>query len=179
MRPRRTNRDTQRGLGEDEEPSTAEPPPDDDAPTSIAMPPPSMPGRPSVSCPPPSQIPKAPRYEHRSPHRETLAVHLSDDAALDDEVSPSSRHPTARMSWAVDGTVVDQAELERFRCTVPRRVALAGDVASAPLDARDGFILSLVDGALPVHSLVDIAGIPEHEVRAILERLEQLGIIAL
>jgi len=65
------------------------------------------------------------------------------------------------------------------------RPAAAGqrvaDITSAPMDHRDAFVLSHVhgaDGATSVQALVDVTGMREDEVVAILDRLARLGIVA-
>jgi hypothetical protein len=60
---------------------------------------------------------------------------------------------------------------------IPRR--LKQKVESAPIDHRDAFVLSLIDGGTKVSAILDVAGMPEAEVLAILVRLKRLGIITL
>ena len=43
-------------------------------------------------------------------------------------------------------------------------------VDMTPIDSRDAFVLSLIDGKLSVSSIVDIAGMPRQEIDAIFER---------
>lgn len=61
----------------------------------------------------------------------------------------------------------------------PRMLKERKALAGAPIDHRDAFVLSLIDGRITVGTLVDVAGMPEGELRAILARLARLGIIAL
>lgn len=65
------------------------------------------------------------------------------------------------------------------RDTAPKLVASRAIIAKAPIDTRSAFVLSLVDGQNTVESLLDMAGMPEAEVRAILDRLARLGLISL
>jgi hypothetical protein len=61
----------------------------------------------------------------------------------------------------------------------PKLAASRAMIAQAPIDARAAFVLSLVDGRNTVESLIDMAGMPEAEVRSILARLQRLGLIRL
>lgn len=54
-----------------------------------------------------------------------------------------------------------------------------GELASAPIDHRDAFVLSLIDGRTSTQGLVDLAAMPDGEVVAILDRLAKLGIVSL
>lgn len=60
----------------------------------------------------------------------------------------------------------------------PKLVRSRKELAGAPIDHRDAFVMSLVDGQMTVQTLVDVAGMPEQELVAILTRLRRLGIIA-
>lgn len=60
----------------------------------------------------------------------------------------------------------------------PRLVRSRKELAGAPIDHRDAFVMSLVDGQMSVAMLVDVAGMPEEELVAILTRLRRLGIIS-
>lgn len=59
----------------------------------------------------------------------------------------------------------------------PKVVKSHQAVACAPLEPREAFVLSLIDGNTTVPSLVDVAGMSEREVTEILARLRRLGII--
>jgi hypothetical protein len=65
------------------------------------------------------------------------------------------------------------------RALAPRIVSTRQELGAAPLDHRDAFVLSLIDGTTSVHALVDLAGMPEADFTAILDRLVRLGIVAL
>jgi CRP-like cAMP-binding protein len=62
---------------------------------------------------------------------------------------------------------------------VPRVLRTRGELAQEPLDHREGFVLSLVDGETTVQGLIDVAGIPDGELVVTLQRLRRLGIITL
>jgi hypothetical protein len=63
--------------------------------------------------------------------------------------------------------------------SAPKLLKSRGELTDAPLDPRDAFIISLVDGTMTLPSLVDVSGMSEPEVVAILERLARLGIVSL
>lgn len=115
--------------------------------------------------------------------------------------TPRSDRPTARrtISWepeaktgtrrkrtnrpAVRVDEVGAAAVELARSTgrgpAPKVVASRAVVAKAPIDSRAAFVLSLVDGRNTVEAVVDMAGMPEDEVRDTLARLARLGLISL
>jgi hypothetical protein len=62
---------------------------------------------------------------------------------------------------------------------VPKIVRTKEEIAAAPIDHRAGFLLAHVDGVTSVQGLVDVAGMPEADVHAILERLRRLGIVTI
>jgi hypothetical protein len=59
------------------------------------------------------------------------------------------------------------------------RIVNAERISRAPLDARDAFLLQLVDGKMSLTDLVDASGFSEADVDSILARLARLGIVAL
>jgi len=65
------------------------------------------------------------------------------------------------------------------RRAVPRMLRSPRELASAPLDNREGFLLAHIDGQTSVQALVDISGIPEDELLVLLQRFRRLGIISL
>ena len=69
--------------------------------------------------------------------------------------------------------------LDLLRRTVPRVLRSNGELAQAPLDHREGFVLSLIDGGTSVQVLMDVAGMPDSELIAVLQRLRSLEIITL
>jgi hypothetical protein len=76
-------------------------------------------------------------------------------------------------------TATRRQALERLYRIVPRIARPSGELARAPLDHRQGFVLSLVDGRTNVQGVIDVAGMPEDEVIATLHRLRYLGIVTL
>jgi hypothetical protein len=89
--------------------------------------------------------------------------------------------PAARPAVTVDevGTAAVKLARSSRRESAPRLVASRAVIAKAPIDTRAAFVLSLVDGRNTVDALVDMSGMPEDEVKAILSRLARLGLIAL
>ena len=65
------------------------------------------------------------------------------------------------------------------RDSAPKLVASRTVVAKAPIDTRAAFVLALVDGRNTVDAILDMSGMPVDEVKAILDRLARLGLIAL
>ena len=116
---------------------------------------------------------------------------------------PRSDRPTARRtaSWepeAPTGTRVRRERSNRPPVTVddvgaaavklarttrrdsaPKLLASRAVIAKAPIDTRAAFVLSLVDGRNTASAIVDMSGMLEDEVKAILERLARLGLISL
>lgn len=62
---------------------------------------------------------------------------------------------------------------------VPRVVRSKQELAAAPIDHREGFVLALIDGQTTVQGVIDVSGMDGVEVTGILQRLRRLGIIAI
>jgi hypothetical protein len=62
---------------------------------------------------------------------------------------------------------------------IPKIVKSKDEIAAAPIDHRAGFLLAHIDGVTTVQGLIDIAGMAEEDVHAILERLRRLGIVTI
>jgi hypothetical protein len=65
------------------------------------------------------------------------------------------------------------------RGAVPWLVGTYEELRRMPLDARDWFVLSLVDGRSSVQMIVDLSAMPEAETLAVLVRLLKAGAIEL
>jgi hypothetical protein len=61
---------------------------------------------------------------------------------------------------------------------IPRVVMMPALVRGLPIDPRDAFVLSHVDGQSSVETLVDVTGFDRAELISILGRLVRLGAIA-
>jgi hypothetical protein len=83
---------------------------------------------------------------------------------------PEERHSEAPLS---------RGAVELLRRTIPRVLRSTAELASAPLDHREGFVVSLVDGKTTVQALIDLAAMPDGELIIVLQRLRRLGIITL
>lgn len=93
-------------------------------------------------------------------------------------VSKPPREPRAAIR--VDEVPVSAKKITlRGPVELKPRIVNAERISRAPLDARDAFLLQLIDGTLSATDLVDASGFAEAEVEAILARLARLGIVAL
>ncbi|MBX3208982.1 MAG: hypothetical protein KF764_28375 [Labilithrix sp.] len=88
---------------------------------------------------------------------------------------------SARPPVTVDDVGAAAVKLARTtrRESAPKLLASRALIAKAPIDTRAAFVLSLIDGRNTVDAIVDMSGMPEDEVKAILDRLARLGLIAL
>lgn len=97
--------------------------------------------------------------------------------------TPSTPSPARSLRPPVTVDEVGATALKIARSTrregAPKLVASRAIVARAPIDTRSAFVLSLVDGRNTVDAIVDMAGMPADEVKAILGRLARLGLIEL
>lgn len=101
---------------------------------------------------------------------------LSTPAELTKSASRRADRKSVRIDEVGDGVFEYSAAPDEVR---PRMLKERKALAGAPIDHRDAFVLSLIDGRITVATLVDVAGMPEPELRTILARLARLGIIAL
>jgi hypothetical protein len=88
----------------------------------------------------------------------------------------------ARHSIAPDDVSVPLLEdgaLGLLLQTLPRVIRSKDDVARAPLEHRDWYVLALLDGQTSVQGIVDISGMEPDDVLRILQRLRRLGLITL
>lgn len=94
----------------------------------------------------------------------------------------SSRRPRAnREALRVDevGQTAVDAAVRASKSAVFKLLRARNELATAPINHREGFLLAHVDGATSVQGLIDVSGMPESEVFDILERLKRLGIVGL
>ena len=147
------------------------------------------------------------RREEPEPASTPPPKRIRDSVRREEDPEPSQAHrsdrPTARRtaSWepeAPTGTRVKRERSNRPPVTVddvgaaavkiarttrresaPKLLASRAVIAKAPIDTRAAFVLSLVDGRNTVPAIVDMSGMVEDEVKAILERLGRLGLISL
>ena len=74
----------------------------------------------------------------------------------------------------------EDALLARFgsRTSIPVLRVAFDEVKTLALDHREGFLLSLVDGASSVEQILDVCGMPSLEAARILCRLAAEGVVA-
>jgi hypothetical protein len=88
--------------------------------------------------------------------------------------------PPVRVDEVGEAAVAIAAKRGRASAVAaPTLLKTRRELESAPINHRDAFILSLIDGNTSVQGVVDLAAMPDGEVRGILERLAGLGIISL
>ena len=75
--------------------------------------------------------------------------------------------------------VPEDCTLDLLMRTVPRIVRSRDEVAHAPIEHRDWFVLALVDGQTSVQGLVEIAGMEPDDALRVLQRLRRHGLITL
>ncbi len=163
-------------------------------------------GRADESIPPsvPSMVPgSGMRASTEPPIRAPRpSVRREEDPSLDDAAPPSDRGGAGgsskgsnTISWGVEPSTgsrpkarphltdkVGDTAVRIARTThqgAPKLLASSTTIAAAPIDSRAAFLLSLVDGRNNEGTIVDMSGMPEEEVHAILARLARLGLIAL
>lgn len=93
----------------------------------------------------------------------------------------SSRRPRAsiREDHVGDSVPTSDAAHQLLRRTVPRVLRSPRELAAAPLDHREGFLLAHIDGKTSVQALIDISGMPDEDLLKLLQRLRRLAIITL
>jgi hypothetical protein len=80
-------------------------------------------------------------------------------------------------------TLTDEAAIEdaRLHCIAPmdRIPALTRPIQemAMALDPTTAFVLGFIDGLLPLETILDVAGLPEAETLAIIERMIQENVI--
>jgi len=112
-----------------------------------------------------------------TPERSLDAVPPPAESAVDidlEEEPPTSEPPLVAPGPA---TVRQGRNLRPKLWEIPALIAGADHLRAARLDARAGFVLSLVDGVTTVESLLDLSGMPADETLGILEDLSLHGIV--
>jgi hypothetical protein len=90
-----------------------------------------------------------------------------------------SSRPPVRVDDVGEAAVALARRVSRPPASAPRMLLSRGELAALPLDPRDAFVLSLVDGKTSVQGLVDMAALGDGEVLTILERLAALRVLEL
>lgn len=98
-----------------------------------------------------------------------------------DRAATGKRPKTSRPPVRVDevGDVAVAIARRASRPPTPRVLKSRSQLSALPIDHRDAFVLSLIDGKMSLQALVDVAAMPRDEVLEILQRLEQLGVVSL
>ena len=90
---------------------------------------------------------------------------------------PRTSRPPVRVDDVGDAAVaIASRAVQTF---APKLLENRSELTHAPIDHRDAFVLSLIDGKMSLAAIVDISGMPSDEIAAILQRLAGLGIVAL
>ena len=91
------------------------------------------------------------------------------------------RERSSRAPIRVDevGDVAVAIATKAVQTSAPKLLKTRRELTSAPINHRDAFVLSLIDGKMNIQAIVDIAGMPGHEIIEILERLARLGIVSM
>lgn len=96
---------------------------------------------------------------------------------------PRSSRPPVRVDEVGDAAVAIAAKHGRasrnLLPSAPTLLKTRRELENAPINHRDAFVLSLVDGKTSVQGVVDLAAMPDGEALAILDRLAALGIVSL
>ncbi|CAN5924586.1 hypothetical protein BH11MYX4_BH11MYX4_16420 [soil metagenome] len=87
--------------------------------------------------------------------------------------------PPVRVDEVGDVAVAIAGRQSRAPVAAPQLLKPLRELASAPIDHRDAFVLSLVDGKTSVQGVVDLAAMADGEAVSILHRLATLGIVRL
>jgi hypothetical protein len=111
------------------------------------------------------------------------------DDLLVDRVGPlpASRPPVKRSGKPAAGSSRPALGVESVGASsarpplgrTPRLAKRGPDVANAPLDSREAYLLSQIDGRLTIEDLADLTGSPADEVGKMVERLSRLGLVHL
>lgn len=61
---------------------------------------------------------------------------------------------------------------------IPKRIVEDRELLTLPLDHREAFVLSHIDGATDVRTLIDVCAMTQDELVAVIQRLLSLSAIA-
>jgi hypothetical protein len=84
------------------------------------------------------------------------------------------RHASAPTSIDTD----DLAVSVRVTASTKPRMQRGADIAKAPLDPREAFVLSRVDGELTIEDIADLVGLGMKDALGIVRKLARLGLVA-
>ncbi len=63
------------------------------------------------------------------------------------------------------------------RHSIPRSIKSMAEIAKLPIDHRAGFLLAHVDGMQTLEEILDVCAMPAAEALALIENLEEMGVI--
>jgi hypothetical protein len=101
--------------------------------------------------------------------------------AFDDRDPERDSHVELKVDRVPDApsTEPDLEAVTDFGLLVPYLTVSIGEVSLLPLDHREGFILSRVDGRSTIETILDVCAMPADEALDIIESLVERGIIDL
>ena len=129
----------------------------------------------------PNQIPTRPDIPAARMHS-TIVPRRSPSETTPTPLLPPPGPQAARPSIppaAVPVVVPEDGALDLLLQTVPRIARAKQELACAPLEHRDWYVLALLDGRTSVQGIVDISGMEPDDVLRILQRLRRLALITL
>jgi hypothetical protein len=103
--------------------------------------------------------------------------HLFALDAAEELLANNPRHALAN-ACALECRARIEADYALAPHAVPRIIATGAQIAEAHLDHREGFLLSLVDGVLPIEQLADVSGVTSFELVRGFGKLRRLGLVA-
>jgi hypothetical protein len=102
-----------------------------------------------------------------------------DDFLFGDASGDRSSHVELRVDGDDDPASTEReiaAAADYFRC-VPCLAVSAQELALLPLDHREGFLVSRVDGVSTVETILDVSAMPADEALEILQSLVERGVL--
>jgi hypothetical protein len=107
-----------------------------------------------------------------------------DDVLFED---PTSSDRASHVELRVDGRSYDDPEQTQpsippapnHLARVPRMAMNSRELSLLPLDHREGFLLSMIDGRTTVETILDVCAMPADEALQLLEGLAERGVIVI
>jgi hypothetical protein len=101
-----------------------------------------------------------------------------DDVLFEEPSSDRASHVELRVD-AERPTRPDLTLEEAHYHRVPRLAVRPHELSLLPLDHREGFLLSMVDGVSSIETILDVCAMPSDEALEILESLVQRGVLVI
>jgi hypothetical protein len=104
-----------------------------------------------------------------------------DDVLFEEPSNDRASHVEIRVDAEAHGrtTRPQLALAEPYFDRVPRLALRPRDLALLPLDHREGFLLSMVDGVTSIETILDVCAMPTEEALEILESLVKRGVLVI